>query len=140
MRFRTPYNLDEIVLPVSAVSVVFDPDEERLTQQQFKEECDINTIVKRFGLTGELPEPWAAPSYGDFTAAVDFHTAQNLVIAARDEFDRLPADLRKRFGHDPQQLLAFLDDGRNREEAIELGLIAKPKEELREQEVPKDSA
>lgn len=133
--FKSPYNFD--VLEASKDSALVIPeDEEVLTQQQFREDCDINEIVRRFGLTGKLPEPWSAPTYGDFTGAVDFHTAQNLVLHAQAEFDRLPAELRERFGHDPQQLLAFLDDGSNRDEAIALGLVAKPPEVLKESEKP----
>lgn len=135
MFFRSPYNYD--VAELSATTGLSIPEDEPvLTQQHFREECDINEIVRRFGITGQLPEPWAAPQYGDFTHATDFHTAQNLVIAAQQEFDRLPAELRERFGHDPQALLAFLDDGSNRDEAIALGLVAKPPEVLKEPEKP----
>lgn len=131
MEFRTPYNFDSAKVSVET-GLVIPEDEPVLTQQQFKKESDINEIVRRFGLTGELPEPWAAPQYGDFTQVTDFHTAQNMVLEAQQEFERLPAELRERFGHDPQALLSFLDDAGNRDEAIALGLIAKPKEELAE--------
>lgn len=134
MEFRTPYNLDKF--PADP-GLVIPEDEPVLTQQHFRQECDINEIVRRFGITGELPEPWAAPRYGDFTQVTDFHSAQNMVLEAQAAFDALPAELRERFGHDPQALLEFLDDGGNRAEAIELGLIPKPKEELQDAPPPK---
>lgn len=102
--------------------------EESMTQQQFKEECDINTIVQRFGLTGELPDGIRMPTYGDFSGVGDFQTAANLVVAAKEEFMRLPANIRERFYNDPQKLLEFVSDEKNRDEAIRLGIVEKPPE------------
>src|SRR5580765_5072286 len=65
--------------------------EKSLTQQHFKDECDINEIVRRFGLTGKLPENVKAPQYGDFTGLSDYQTALNAVIAADEAFMELPA-------------------------------------------------
>lgn len=101
------------------------PEEEGRTQQQFAEEVDINTIVERFGLTGELPFSGKVPLEGDFTTVVDFHSAMNLVVEAQRAFDELPAELRKRFEYDPGNLVAFLSDDKNREEAEKLGLVVK---------------
>src|SRR5262249_43129650 len=55
-----------------------DPLEDR-TQQQFKEECDINTIVRNFGVTGEMPQTTAAPMQGDFTEVTDYQSAMQLI-------------------------------------------------------------
>lgn len=96
-----------------------------LTQQSFKDECDINTIVRRFGLSGAMPEP-LAPQYGDFSDAVDFHSAMNAVRSASEGFMTLPADMRKRFDNDPANLIRFLQDDANRPEAIALGLVDAP--------------
>lgn len=114
-----------------AAGIAFDPDE-GLTQQQFAEEVDINTIVKRFGLTGQLPENLRMPVSGDFTGVSDFQSAMNLVVAAEEEFMRVPAEVRARFNNDPGQLMAFLDDAKNREEAIKLGLVTPPPEKTRD--------
>lgn len=96
-----------------------------LTQQSFQDECDINTIVRRFGLTGAMPEP-LEPRYGDFSNAVDFHSAMNAVRSASEGFMTLPADLRKRFENDPANLISFLQDGANLKEAVSLGLVNPP--------------
>lgn len=111
--------------------IAFDPDED-CAQQQFKEDCDINTIVKRFGLTGQLPEGLSMPVSGDFTQAVDYHTAMNLVRQADEEFLRIPAEVRARFNNDPGALMAFLEDASNREEAVKLGLVNAPVEKTRD--------
>jgi len=112
---------------------VFTPPDEGKTQQQFKEECDINTIVRRFGLTGKLPDNVRVPVSGDFTGVTDFQTAMNSVRRATEDFMALPADLRKRFGNDPQLLMEFMADPNNREDAVKLGLVNKPVE------VPRDA-
>lgn len=93
---------------------------------EFAEDCDINVIVRRFGLTGQVPANVRMPLTGDFSAALDFHSANNLVLEARDSFDRLPGDLRKRFGFDPGRLMEFLEDPSNRAEAVSLGLVDAP--------------
>lgn len=121
---------------------------ESLTEQSFKDECDINVIVERFGLTGELPENVKVPVSGDFTDVVDYQTALNAVIAADAAFMELPAKVREEFGHDPQKLMDFVANDKNREKAEELGLVAKRAEvtrdvvaavdELREAMVKKD--
>jgi phage internal scaffolding protein len=94
-----------------------------LTQQHFKDETDINNILRQFNITGLLSESPLSPRYGDFTGIVDYHSALNAVIAAEDGFNALPADLRATFGNDPEQLINFLDDPKNKDEAIRLGLV-----------------
>lgn len=93
------------------------------TQQQFAEEADINTIVNKFLKTGQLPTDLKVPRYGDFDEVTDFHTAMNAVREAQEGFDRLPAQMRARFHNDPQELLAFIEDPENTEEAVKLGLL-----------------
>lgn len=107
-------------------------EEESVVQQQFAEECDINTIVKRFGLTGELPNGVAMPVSGDFTGVTDFHTAMNMVRQAQESFLELPAEIRERFANDPARVIQFLENPDNREEAMKLGIVAKPPEVTRD--------
>lgn len=111
--------------------IAFDP-EESVVQQQFAADSDINEIVRRFGLTGELPNGIDMPVSGDFTGVTDFHTAMNLVRQAQESFLTLPADIRERFSNDPARVIAFMDDERNREEAVQLGILAKPVERPRD--------
>jgi len=106
------------------------------TQQQFKDECDINTIVRLFGITGKLPENVHAPTFGDFFEVDDFHSAQNAVRNAAESFMRLPANVRERFGNDPQQLIVFVSDDRNRKEAEALGLVFTPPPSLSHPPLP----
>ena len=102
---------------------------EQVTKQEFRSECDINNIMGKYIGQGIMPAPWSNPPvarYGDFSEAADYHTAQNIILMARQRFESLPSRLRERFGNDPAQLLAFLDDQANRPEAEKLGLVAPP--------------
>ena len=94
-----------------------------LTQQQFKDDADLNVMLERFKVTGNMPVPAALPQYGDFSGVSDFRTALDTVRKAEGQFMALDAKLRARFGHDPQALLEFISDDKNREEAVKLGLV-----------------
>lgn len=121
---RTPYNYDTELASETTGLECLDPS---MTQQQFKEECDINTIVERFGITGQLPSNVRMPLYGDFTDAIDdYQTALHVIKQAEESFLAMPAKVRERFGHEPQAFLEFVNDPRNRDEAEKLGLVVKP--------------
>jgi len=121
---RTPYNYDTLAASDESGLACEDAS---LAQQHFREECDINTIMHKFGQTGILPESPLSPRYGDFTGVSDYKTALERVIAADEEFMNLPADIRARFDNDAAKLIEFLDEDKNREEAVKLGLV-EPKE------------
>ncbi|WNK14141.1 MAG: internal scaffolding protein [Microvirus sp.] len=93
-----------------------------LTKQSFAEECDINTIVRRFHLTGELPSNVLVPQYADFTEIFDYHSALNVIAQANEAFDLMPADVRSRFQNDPAAFLDFCNDPNNAVEAVKLGI------------------
>lgn len=134
---RTPYNYDT---DAASNESGLHCEDASLAQQHFKDECDINNILRQFNITGLLPEQTLSPRYGDFTGIGDYHTALNQVIAAEDEFMSLPATLRARFGNDPAQLIEFLDKPENKNEAITLGLIEKPAEMPQVVELPQEKA
>jgi phage internal scaffolding protein len=117
---RNPYNYDMALASQESGLECQDPS---LAQQHMKDECDINVIVERFGVTGQLPVAPLEPSYGDFSGVGDYHTALNAIKAADTAFMGLPAKLRAKFDHDPNALLQFLQNEQNRDEAIMLGLI-----------------
>ena len=131
---RTPYNYDR---DAATNESGLHCEDASLAQQHFKEECDINTILQKFNISGILPENPLSPRYGDFTGIGDYHSAMNRVIAAQEEFDGLPATIRARFDNDPAKLIEFLDDSNNRREAEELGLVEKGAAEV--VEAPKNT-
>jgi phage internal scaffolding protein len=135
---RTPYNYDT---DAASNESGLHCEDASLAQQHFKDECDINTILRQFNVTGLLPESPLSPRSGDFTGIGDYHTALNQVIAAEDEFMSLPANIRARFGNDPAQLIEFLDKNENLDEAISLGLVEKRPEVMPQvPELPQEKA
>lgn len=97
----------------------------RRVKQEFRNECDINNILKQYKLTGQVAHIRANASQGAYTdlpEGTDFQEALNTVIAGQAAFATLPAKVRDRFGNDPNQFLYFMADPANQEEAIELGL------------------
>lgn len=121
---RAPFNYDSDAVSHAGGLECKDPS---LTVQADAEEADINTIVRRFGLTGELPQNVRMPLSGDFSNAGDYQQSMNALIAAQNAFMQFPADVRRRFGDDPANLIAFAEDPSNYDEAVKLGLaIPKP--------------
>lgn len=101
--------------------------EPSMTEQHFKEECDINTIVARYQETGVLPSGNREPLFGDFAEfPQDLQSSQAYFDDAHERFMQLPAQLRKEFDNDPVKLLQFIANDNNRERAIDLGLIDRP--------------
>lgn len=98
------------------------------TKQSFKDECDINNILKKYNKTGQLPDLIKSnPQFGDFSNSLDYVSSLNLVIHAQAQFDALPSHLRSRFHNDPAQFLAFCDDPKNDPELVRLGLATAKK-------------
>lgn len=122
--YRSPHNYD--VEAASNEASVKDFGKS-LTVQSMAEDIDINVIMKRFGITGKMPENLVTPTYGDFDQVFDFRTAQEAVISARHAFESLPAEVRSRFANDPQMFLEFCENPGNQDEAYRLGLSIKPK-------------
>lgn len=91
-----------------------------LAKQSFADECDINTIVRRFGLMGQLPENVPAVMVGDFTEVYDFHSAMNTLRAAQEMFMAMPADVRSRFGNDPGAFVNFCSEVNDKGELVNL--------------------
>lgn len=104
--------------------VQFVPEGESLTKQSFRDEADINVIMKRYAASGDLPGFNAAQGrYGDFSSVPDYHECLNRVREAEASFMRLPAEIRAKFAHDPGELLAAALDESRWPELEELGLV-----------------
>lgn len=116
MDFATRYS------PQKSVGIEFlDPS---MTEQHFKDECDINNIVKQYSVTGVMPSGNRQPLFGDFVGIPqDYAEYKEVMDSAQARFMELPAAVRKEFGNDPMALLQFVSDESNRDKAISLGLI-----------------
>jgi len=116
---RSAYNYD---MDLASDKAGLKCDDPSLTQQQFKEDSDINTIVDRFMKSGVLPNPVNMPQYVDYEGIFDFQSAMNVVRQADESFMRLDAKIRARFNNSPQEFLEFFGNPDNVDEAIRLGL------------------
>lgn len=109
-------------------------NQESLTRQEFKDDCDLAKTIARFTKTPdglrsiEMSKSYVSERFDDVSNVVDYQVALNQVNAANQAFDRLPSILRKRFEHDPSKFLKFVDDPKNEAELRSLGLL-KPKAE-----------
>jgi phage internal scaffolding protein len=93
------------------------------TKQSFRDECDINNILRQFNVTGQLPVGSVQPQYGDFSGITDYQSALNAVMAAQDSFLQLPAKVRAKFDNDPALFVEFASDEANKDEMKALGLL-----------------
>jgi len=101
-----------------------------LTKQSFRDECDVNMIVRKFERTGELPVGPAAATYADVSNTPDFQNQMDRIAHVRSEFDDLEVHQKMAFNNDPEQLLAALDDPNQLGLLRDLGLVegeAEPK-------------
>ncbi len=115
-------------------SVSIDASQGGLTKQCFKDECDINTITKKWSKTGLVSHLNAHQGeYLDCIGADDYQTALNCLIKADDSFNSLPSEMRARFHNSPAEFLDFASNADNFDEMVTMGL-ANPKP------VPSDDA
>lgn len=119
MKIRSGYNYDRDAASARVALRCSDPS---LARQEMKDEADINTIVRNFGVTGKVTMPSKLPTYGDFEDIFDFRTAMQSVREAEKAFESIPAKVRNRFGNDPQAFVEFCSDPANLPELISLGL------------------
>lgn len=94
------------------------------TRQEFKAESDINTIMRRYQSTGELPVlNTQFPEYLDCTG-IDFDSQMRFIAGAKSMFNSLPSGIRARFDNDPVSFVQFCGDESNRVALAEMGLLS----------------
>lgn len=96
------------------------------TQKHFAEGTNINNIMKKYRMRDFPGIDPTSPLYRDFSKTPDYATALQKTIDAEEAFINLPSEIRQRFNHDPMQLIHFVGDPKNKEEAIKLKLVPKP--------------
>lgn len=101
-------------------------DQPSLAIQSQKDEADINVLVKRFGITGQLPQAIRLPEYGDFEGVSDYRSAIEAVRAAEASFMQVPSEIRARFHNDPGAFASFCEDASNLPQLREWGLAPTP--------------
>lgn len=100
-------------------------DDKSLTQQNQANDADINVIMKRYGVTGHLPNVEIPPRFGNFDTDIDFRDALEIVAQGQRMFSELDAVVRARFENNPAKFVEFCYSA-PREELEKIG-IATPK-------------
>lgn len=109
--------------------ITVDASKDGRTVQSMKDECDINRIMERHRVTGMVTHmAKGEPVYGDFSNLGSYQDALNTMIRAEEAFMTLDAHVRRKFANDPQELIDWLDNPANDEEAIQLGLKVAPEQ------------
>lgn len=97
-----------------------------MTDQQYAEDCDANTVIERFTRTGQLTHmAQHQGQYMDLASMPDFQSAMETVGKAKSMFEELPAFIREKFHQKPELFVEYLNNPKNDDEAIELGLKVK---------------
>lgn len=101
------------------------PEDSEFTRQEFKDECDINTIMAQYQSNGgqifHINE--MTPQYMDCTAAT-FREQMDFVAGAYSMFEELPSKIREQFDNDPAEFLDFCSQEKNRPEMAQMGLLS----------------
>lgn len=84
-----------------------------MTQQAFKEDCDVNAIIARFERTGAITHIADAKGFfGDvFDLPTDFSRVNDFIENANASFMTLPASVREQYSNDPYQFLDAVNRG-----------------------------
>jgi len=96
------------------------------TVQAEKDKTDINQLMGKHLQQRMQGNPnGRQPIYGAVPSAT-YHEMMNSIVSMDTQFNRLPANIRKRFMNRPEVMLRFLEDPNNRRECVELGMIDDP--------------
>lgn len=101
-------------------------DDKGFTNQSEREDADINSIIKRLTKSGVARMNQNPPFYADVSEFSDLQGSLIKVQRAQEAFMELDADIRERFENDPVKLINFLEDPKNLDEAVKLGIVESP--------------
>lgn len=99
------------------------------TKQAFKDQCDINKMLKKAQKVGSLSHLQKYPEriYGEFDGEFDLLTATERLDKANEIFNDLPSEVRSEFHNDPLKFVLFAANPENNERLRDiLPAIAEP--------------
>lgn len=100
---------------------------ETMTKQSFKDECDINNILRKYEKTGLISHLSAYRGrYEELPSNIDYQESLHAIMEADQAFASLPSRLRSRFDNDPALFLEFVGSA-TAEQLVEVGL-AEPRQ------------
>jgi phage internal scaffolding protein len=109
---------------VKRLRVYAQHSDQLITKQSCKAECDINNILSQYKKTGIINHiTKMRPDFVNLPPASDYQESLNLIMAAQDTFDELPALVRDHFKNDPALFLAAFSDEKQHDYLREHGFI-----------------
>ena len=100
-------------------------DPQSMTKQSFREQVNINFIIRKYDKTGVISHlNRRTPTFGDFSNVTSYQEALEQVEAAQSAFMDLPHEVRTWAMNDPGRLIELVNDESNAEQMAELGLGA----------------
>lgn len=106
------------------VTAAHDPGEVPLVKQSMSAECDINKIMEKYRLGGEIQHVNKAQGhYGDFSSGQEFTQAYTAIAEAEAGFAELPAHIRDLFGNNAETFLYKMEEDEFREDLVKAGVF-----------------
>lgn len=120
--FKTPYNHNREFESKRVATYCQEPS---LTKQEFKEDADINVILKRVLRTGETPPIVLPEHFADLTGRTNYFEMASKIADANSAFYMLDAKLRAEHLNDPARwadaVVTALEQG-NADQLEKLGI------------------
>lgn len=127
INWKTPWNHDTDSESLSTALVCPEPSK---TQQQFAADADINNILRKFMLTGELPNT-TQPRYMDVDREFDLQNEMVTAYQVEEAWNALPVAVRNIL-KDPKTFADYVDhclETGDLGPLVELGLATKRPQE-----------
>lgn len=95
-----------------------------MTQINQQEDTDVNKILAKYIKTGSITHIRNQQDgvYSDLVNQPSYLEAMDTVAKGNQAFEAMPPNLRNKFDNDPHKLISYLEDPKNEQESIELGL------------------
>ena len=117
MKFQTPYDRKNNCKPKTIC------EEETLTEQTHKNQCDINRILKDYQKNGFIAHAKKHEGQYDDVSSMDFTNAMQTVATVKSMFEGLPSTYREQFGNNPTNFLTFVQNPDNAQQMQKMGIL-----------------
>jgi len=95
-------------------------------QQQWKDSTTIQGVLAKYGFNPNQNRQPPGITLDSSMSSNSYHEGLIMIQKAQETFMQFPVKIRERFNHNPVELLKFIEDPKNAQEAIKLGIAQKP--------------
>lgn len=104
MHVKTAYNFDP---NENSVNTGLECKDESRTKQSFKEDADLNVMIRKFGVETVAEPNWAELDVSNIPG--DYHKVRNQLIEADELFQSIPSHIRASVDNDMGKFLALVE-------------------------------